>query len=391
MSRILAGPSGTQLLADMGAKVIKIERPGVGDDTRRFAPPFLKKENTEEDSEVAAYFAGVNRNKLSVTLNYTKPEGQAVIKRLLKSSDVLVENFKTGTLDKYGLGFEQLNKDFPGLVYCSVTGFGHTGPYSSRPGYDALIQAMGGIMGITGVPDGEPMKVGISMCDLTAGLHGVIGILAALRHKALTGDGQHVDISMLDVTVAMLANQGMNYLATKKRQPRLGNNHPNIVPYQVMPSSDGFFILSVGNDSQFETFCKVAGAEELLSDPKCSTAVARVQNRAYTTEKCNAVTKRHSTDWWLQNLEQNSIGCAPILNVDEVFADPHVKAREMVVNMDVPGVGKADILGSPMKFSKTKIDYRMPPPELGANTEQILQEAGFSADEVASLREKKVV
>jgi len=300
MTRVLAGPSATQMLGDMGATVIKLEQIGKGDDTRRFAPPYLPKDDTQ-DSDTAAYFAGINRNKRSVTLNYTKPEGQMVAKKLIAKCDVLVENFKTGTLEKYGLGYEQLKEQFPGLIYCSITGFGHTGPYAARPGYDALIQAMGGIMSITGVPDGEPMKVGISMCDTTAGLHGVIGILSALRHRDLTGEGQHVDISMLDVTVSLLANQGMNYLATKKRQPRLGNNHPNIVPYQVMPSSDGFFILSVGNDGQFDKFCKVAECEELLNDEKCSTAVARVSNRAYCTDKCNEATSKHPTKYWLGN------------------------------------------------------------------------------------------
>lgn len=391
MTRVLAGPSATQLLGDMGATIIKLEQMGKGDDTRNFAPPFLPKNETE-DSETSAYFAGVNRNKQSMTLNYTKPEGQMVAKRMIAKCDVLVENFKTGTLEKYGLGYEQLKEEFPGLIFCSITGFGHTGPYAARPGYDALIQAMGGIMSITGVPDGEPMKVGISMCDTTAGLHGVIGILSALRHKDLTGEGQHVDISMLDVTVSLLANQGMNYLATKKRQPRLGNNHPNIVPYQVMPTSDGFFILSIGNDGQFEKFCKVAKCEELLADEKCATAVARVSHRAYCTSKCNEATSRHPTKYWLDSLEAAGVGCAPILHLDEVFADPHVLAREMVLKMDIPGVEQpADLIGSPMKFSKTKVNYRMPPPALGEHTDQVLTEFGFSASEIEDLKRVKAV
>jgi crotonobetainyl-CoA:carnitine CoA-transferase CaiB-like acyl-CoA transferase len=379
------------MLGDMGATVIKLEQIGKGDDTRRFAPPFLPKDD-EHDSDTAAYFAGINRNKHSVTLNYTKQEGQMVAKKLIANCDILVENFKTGTLEKYGLGYEQLKEQFPGLIYCSITGFGHTGPYAARPGYDALIQAMGGIMSITGVPDGEPMKVGISMCDTTAGLHGVIGILSALRHRDLTGEGQHVDISMLDVTVSLLANQGMNYLATKKRQPRLGNNHPNIVPYQVMPTSDGFFILSVGNDGQFEKFCKVAECEELLEDQRCSTAVARVSNRAYCTEKCNEATSRQPTKYWLEKLAAAGVGCAPILHLDEVFADPHVRAREMVLKMDIPGLDQpADLIGSPMKFSKTKVNYRMPPPALGEHTDQVLSEFGFSAQEIEDLKKAKAV
>jgi len=376
----------------MGAEVIKVERPNVGDDTRNFAPPFLQKNAAGEPSEMSAYFAGCNRNKYSMTLNYAKKEGQDVIKRLLASSDVLVENFKTGTLEKYNLGYHQIKAEFPKLVYCSITGFGHTGPYKDRPGYDALIQAQAGIMGITGAPDGEPMKVGISMCDLTAGLHGVIGILAALRHAAVTGEGQHVDVGMVDVTVAMLANQGMNYLATKKRQPRLGNNHPNIVPYQVMPSSDGYFILSVGNDPTFERFCKVAGAEDLIKDEKCRTAVARVTNRGYVTEKCNAITSQKPTQWWLENLEKAKVGCSPILHPDEVFADPHVKAREMVVQMKVPGIEKpADLIASPMKFSHTKVDYRLPPPSLGEHSDNVLSEAGYSEAEIADMKKNGVI
>eukprot|EP00927_Polykrikos_kofoidii_P074527 TRINITY_DN70525_c0_g1_i1.p1 TRINITY_DN70525_c0_g1~~TRINITY_DN70525_c0_g1_i1.p1 ORF type:complete len:469 (+),score=83.77 TRINITY_DN70525_c0_g1_i1:92-1498(+) len=387
MSRILAGPFGTQMLADMGATVIKCERPGAGDDTRQFAPPYLPNADGSP-SDMSAYFAGINRNKASLSLNYTKPEGQAMVKRLLGTCDILVENFKTGTLDKYGLGYSQLKDEFPGLIYCSISGFGHTGPYADRPGYDALIQAMSGIMSITGAPDGEPMKVGISMCDTTSGLHGVIGILAALHSRAQTGKGQHVDISMLDVAVSLLANVGMNYLAPKKVQPRLGNNHPNIVPYQVMPSSDGFFILSVGNDSQFANFCKVASAEALLKDERCNTAPARVANREYVTSTCNALTMKHPTSWWLEQLKANNVGCAPILGLDEVFEDPQVRAREMVLEMDIPGLDKpADVIASPLKFSDTKVDYRKPPPrQVGQDTDQVLAEAGFSEDEIAKLR-----
>lgn len=337
---------------------------------------------------MSAYFAGINRNKKSVTLDYTKPEGLAAAKKLLATSDVFVENFKTGGLDKYGLGYEQLKDEYPGLVYCSVTGFGHTGPYAARPGYDMLLQAMGGIMSITGEPEGQPMKVGISMCDLTAGLHAVVGILAAIRHKSVTGQGQHVDISMLDVTVAMLANQGMNYLATKKRNERLGNDHPNIVPYQVVPSSDGYWIITCGNDTQFEAFCKVGGCEELLQDEKCNNAVARVNNRKYVTEKVEAVTRTKPTSWWMENLEKAKVGCAPILNIDEVFADKHVLARGMKLQMDVPAIGgAADLIGSPMKFSETQVDYRIPPPRLGEHTTSVLEDAGYSAEDIESLRD----
>jgi len=395
MTRVLAGPSCTMMLGDMGAEVIKLERPKVGDDTRNFAPPFLPKNSKGELSDVAAYFAGINRNKSSLTLNYGKPEGQAIVRRLLKKCDVLVENFKTGTLEKYGLGYNDLREEFPGLIYCSITGFGHTGPYKSRPGYDALIQAMGGIMSITGEPGGEPMKVGLSICDLTAGMHGTIGILAALRHKTNTGEGQHVDISMLDVTTALLANQGMNYLATSKQPARLGNHHPNIVPYQVMPASDGFFILSVGNDATFERFIAVAqkanpdaGAENLLEDPLFNTAVARVTNRAHVTDTCNNLTKVKPVAWWLKELEEASVGCSPIMNLEEVFADPHVNSRGMLLEMEHKSLEQpAKLIASPLKFDKTPVTYRQPPPLLGEQSEEILEEVGgYTKEEVAQLR-----
>jgi len=386
LSRILAGPSATMLLGDMGARIVKVERPGSGDDTRRYAPPYLQ-QGPEEDSEIAAYFSSCNRNKHSIALNFTTPEGRKVIHQLLQDSDVLIENFKTGTLNKYGLGYEQLKEHFPGLIYCSITGFGQTGPYKDRPAYDMLIQAMGGSMSITGVPAGEPMKMGLSMFDLTAGLHAVIGILAALRNKAETGLGQHVDISMLDVSVALLQNQGMNYLAKKQRQPRVGNNHPNVVPYQVMPSADGHFILTASNDEQFQRFCKVAGAEELVEDEMFSTMKARVVNRVPVTEKLNELTRQHSTAWWLEELERNGVGCAPILHPDEVFADPQVLSRGMLIEMPVAGFKEpVSLIGSPMKFSRTQVNYRIPPARLGEHTDEVLLEAGYTLQQLAELR-----
>lgn len=391
LSRILAGPSATMLMGDMGASIIKVERPKTGDDTRRYAPPYLQKDKGE-DSDIAAYFSSCNRNKQSIALNFTTPEGQKVIRRLLAESEVVIENFKTGTLDKYGLGYNQLKQDYPGLIYCSITGFGQTGPYKDRPAYDMLIQAMGGSMSITGVPDGEPMKMGLSMFDLTAGLHAVIGILAALRNKAETGLGQHVDISMLDVSVALLQNQGMNYLAKKERQVRVGNNHPNVVPYQVMPSKDGHFILTASNDEQFDRFCKVAGEEQLMQDEMFNTMKARVVNRKPVTEKLNEITRRQPTAWWLANLEKNGVGCAPILHPDEVFADPQVLSRGMLMSMDIPGFKRpVSLIGSPMKFSRTKVNYRYPPARLGEHTDDVLLEAGFSAEELEELRAKGTI
>ncbi|CAE8631381.1 unnamed protein product, partial [Polarella glacialis] len=400
MTRVLAGPSCTQVLGDMGAEIIKVERPEVGDDTRSFAPPYLPKNDQGELSDVSAYFAGCNRNKSSLTLDYSKPAGQAVLRRLLKSSDIFVENFKCGTLEKYGMGYEHLKQDFPKLVYCSITGFGHSGPYKSRPGYDALLQAMGGFMSITGEPTGEPMKIGISVVDLLAGLHGVIGILAALRHATETGQGQHVDISMLDVSTAMLANQGYNYLATGKLPERLGNQHPNIVPYQVMPASDGYFMLSVGNDATFVRFVEVAvradpaaGAEQLLEDPRFKTGPMRVENRELVTDTCNAITRSRSVTWWLEELEKVSVGCSPILNLEQVFDDPHVKARNMLLEMEMPG--KVDktfkTIASPFKFSNTPVSYRQAPPGLGEHSESILKAAGYSEAQVEELRSTGVV
>ncbi len=393
LTRILAGPHCTQILGDLGAEVIKIERPTVGDDTRNFAPPYLPDDSGADSSE-SAYFAGTNRNKRSITLNLSDPEGQALARRLIADCDVLAENFKTGTLSKYGLGYNELKGDFPRLVYCSITGFGHTGPYADRPGYDALIQAMGGVMSLTGEPDGEPMKIGVSIADMMAGMYAGMSILAAVRHQQLTGEGQHIDISMLDAHVAWLANQGMNYLATGENPPRLGNMHPNIVPYQVMPSADGYFVLSVANDPAFERFCEMADCKELLEDERFRTAVERVRNRDHVTATLNDITRKHPSAWWLAELEKVKIGCGPINDLAQVFDDPQVKAREMVVEMDHPATGKnpAKLIASPIKMSGTPVRYRHAPPMLGQHTEEVLGEMlGMSTAEVAALRDKGVV
>lgn len=393
LTRILAGPHCTQILGDLGAEIIKIERPKVGDDTRNFAPPYLPDREGKDTGE-SAYFAGTNRNKRSITLNLGEPEGQALAKRLIAKSDILAENFKTGTLAKYGLGYDDLKDAFPRLIYCSVTGFGHTGPYSDRPAYDALIQAMGGVMSLTGEPEGEPMKVGVSIADLMSGMYAAVGILAAVRHQEKTGRGQHIDISMLDAHVAWLANQGMNYLATGKNPDRLGNQHPNIVPYQVMPSSDGYFVLSVANDPTFQRFCKVAGCEHLLEDPRFNTAVERVRNRDFVTETLNAVTRAKPSAWWIENLEKNKVGCGPINKLADVFADPQVKARGMVIEMEHPATGgrKAKLIASPVRMSATPVTYRKSPPTLGQHTEEVLGEyLGMSSADVAALRDRGVV
>ncbi|WP_048862379.1 CaiB/BaiF CoA transferase family protein, partial [Acidisphaera rubrifaciens] len=293
LTRVLAGPTCVQMLADLGADVIKIEKPGAGDDTRGFAPPVMP--GTTE----SAYFLGVNRNKRSVTLDIAQPEGQAIARRLIAQSDILVENFKVGALAKYGLGYEQLHAAHPGLIYCSITGFGQTGPYAPRPGYDSLVQAMGGVMSLTGEPDGLPQKVGVPVADLFAGLYGCIGVLAALRHREATGQGQQIDIGMLDTHVAWLANQGMNYLATGENPPRLGNQHPNIVPYQVFATADGHMVLSIGNDPTFRRFCENFALTHLLEDARFATNAARVQNRQLVTDTLAPVLAAHPTGWWV--------------------------------------------------------------------------------------------
>ena len=392
LTRVLAGPHCTQILGDLGAQVIKVERPGSGDDTRGFAPPYQSNDKGEQTSE-SAYYTGANRNKRSITINLSTPEGQALAKKLMADCDILVENFKTGTLERYGLGYDQLKSEFPRLIYCSVTGFGQTGPYAARPGYDGLIQAMGGVMSLTGVPDGEPMKVAVPICDLMAGMYATVGILAAVRHQSETGEGQFIDIGMLDTHIGWLANQGMNYLATGENPDRIGNMHPNILPYQVMPTADGYIVLSVGNDPTFERFCKLAECEELLEDERFQTNAARVSNRDFVTKTLNEITSNKSSEWWLTELEKEKIGCGPINNLGQVFADPHVKARDMVVEMDHPTMGNKPIklIANPIKLSKTPPTYREAPPLLGQHTDEILGEAGLSVDEIAKLKEDGTV
>jgi crotonobetainyl-CoA:carnitine CoA-transferase CaiB-like acyl-CoA transferase len=388
LTRVLAGPTCTQMLGDFGAEVIKIERPGAGDDTRGFSPPVMP--GTGE----SAYFVGVNRNKYSVTLDIAAPEGQAIARRLLARCDILVENFKVGALAKYGLDWEQVRVDFPGLIYCSITGFGQTGPYAPRPGYDALIQAIGGVMSLTGEPDGMPQKVGVPVADLFAGLYGCIGVLTALRHRERTGEGQHIDIGMLDTSVAWLANQAMNYLATGENPARLGNQHPNIAPYQVFPTADGHIVLSVGNDPTWRRFCEAFGLAAMVDDPRFATNALRVASRQAVTDALTPVMRRYSTREWVERLEALKIGCGPINRLSEVFADPHVLARGMVLEMAHPQAegGRVKVVANPVKLSATPATYRITPPALGEHTGQVLGGLlGLDAAEIAALREKGVV
>jgi crotonobetainyl-CoA:carnitine CoA-transferase CaiB-like acyl-CoA transferase len=386
LTRVLAGPTCVQMLADLGADVIKIEKPGTGDDTRGFAPPAMP--GTTE----SAYFCGVNRNKKSVTLDIATPEGQALAKQLIAQCDILVENFKVGALAKYGLGYADLHAKHPGLIYCSITGFGQTGPYARRPGYDSLIQAMGGIMSLTGAPDGEPQKVGVPVADLFAGLYGCIGILAALRHKERTGQGQQVDIGMLDTHVAWLANQGMNFLATGENPPRLGNQHPNIVPYQVFKTADGHIVLSIGNDPTFGKFCKNFGCEGLLEDPRFATNAARVQNRQLVTDTLAVSMQAQTTSWWIEKLESLQIGCGPINTLSQVFADPQVVARHNLVEMQHASGAKMTVIANPVRLSETPADYRLAPPVLGQHTDEVLGGwLGLDEAALAPFRAQKII
>ncbi len=386
LTRVLAGPTCVQMLADLGADVIKIERPGAGDDTRGFAPPFMP--GTQE----SAYFVGVNRNKRSVTLDISKPEGQALALRLIAQCDILVENFKVGALAKYGLGYGDLREKFPGLIYCSITGFGQTGPYAPRPGYDSLIQGMGGVMSLTGEPGGLPQKVGVPVADLFAGLYGCIGVLAALRHREQTGQGQQVDIGMLDTHVAWLANQGMNFLATGENPPRLGNQHPNIVPYQVFPTEDGYMVLSIGNDPTFQRFCTEFGLEHLLADGRFATNAARVKNRQLVTDTLTPVVRQHPTAWWIERLEALKVGCGPINTLEQVFADPHVQARGVVVEMAHAAGIPVKTIANPVRLSDTPPEYRLPPPLLGEHTDAVLRERLALDDAaLAGLRAKGII
>jgi crotonobetainyl-CoA:carnitine CoA-transferase CaiB-like acyl-CoA transferase len=385
LTRVLAGPTCVQMLGDLGAEVIKIEKPGSGDDTRGFAPPFWP--GTKE----SAYFLGVNRNKLSVTLDIAKPEGQKVALDLIANSEILVENFKVGALAKYGLGYEQLREKFPKLVYCSITGFGQTGPYAPRPGYDGLIQGFGGIMSLTGEPEGMPMKVGVPVADLFAGLYGCIGVLAALRHAEATGQGQHIDIGMLDTHLAWLANQGMNFLATGENPQRLGNDHPNIVPYQVFATADGHIMLSIGNDPTFAKFCRAFGISDLLADERFATNAARVANRKLVTDTLAPVMLRHTTAEWIAKLEAESIGCGPINRLSDVFADPHVAARDVVLPL-AHASAPIKVVANPVKLSATPADYPNPPPTLGQHTDAVLERLlGLDAAARGKLRDAGVI
>ncbi|MDD1015528.1 CaiB/BaiF CoA transferase family protein [Pseudomonas rubra] len=395
LSRVLAGPWSGQILADLGAEVIKVERPGSGDDTRAWGPPFLKDAYGENTSE-AAYYLAANRNKRSLTIDFTQPEGQYLVRELAAKSDVLIENFKVGGLAAYGLDYESLKAINPRLVYCSVTGFGQTGPYAKRAGYDFMIQGLGGLMSLTGRPEGEegagPVKVGVALTDILTGLYSTVAILAALAHRDRDGGGQHIDMALLDVQVACLANQAMNYLTTGTPPRRLGNAHPNIVPYQDFPTADGDFILTVGNDGQFRKFAEVAGQPQWADDPRFATNKQRVANRAELIPLIRQATVFKTTAQWVAQLEQVGVPCGPINDLAQMFADPQVKARGLAIEMPHPLAGQVPQVASPIRLSRTPVEYRHAPPLLGEHTEQILGEVlGLSAAEIERLQVARVV
>ena len=400
LSRVLAGPWCTQTLADLGADVIKIERPGAGDDTRNWGPPFLPTADGRESHE-SAYYLGANRNKRSVTCDIAQPEGQALVRELAEHCDVFIENFKVGDMARYGLDYASLKAINPRLVYCSLTGFGQSGPYAPRAGYDYIIQGMGGLMSVTGERDdlnGGPQKVGVAVADLFTGMYATVGILAALRHAERTGEGQHLDMALLDTQVAMLANLGANYLVSDQAPGRMGNAHQNIVPYQVFevaPRADSgkdFIILAVGNDGQYAKFCEVAGRPDLASEPRFVKNADRVRHRAELVPVLETVMKTRAKADWLSALEAAKVPCGAINSLDEVFADPQVQARGMVTHWQHPLRADLPLVSSPIKLEKTPVRTDRPPPMLGQHTDEVLGELlGVDAARLATLRDRQVI
>jgi len=395
LSRVLAGPWCGQNLADLGAEVIKIERPKTGDDSRAFGPPWLKGSDGKDTKE-SAYFASANRGKKSVTVNLSSPEGQRLVRDLAANSDVLIENYKVGDLARYGLGYDDLKQINPRIIYASVTGFGQTGPYRERPGYDFMIQGMGGVMSITGerddLPGGGPQRVGIPIADIMTGMYATIAICAALAHREKSGAGQHLDLALLDTQVGVLANQGMNFLATGVPPGRIGNAHPNIVPYQPFKTRDGDVILACGNDNLFGRFCEVAGCQPLAKDPRFATNSKRVENREAITQLLAEIFAKRTTQDWCDALEAAGVPNGPINNLQQVFAEPQVAARGMRIELDHAVAGKVPLIASPMKFSETPLEFKNPPPVLGQHTDEVLRSVLRIDDaEIARLRADGVI
>ncbi len=401
LSRVLAGPWCTQILADLGADVVKIERPGSGDDTRHWGPPFLK-DAEGKDTEHAAYYTCANRNKRSITVDLAKPEGQALIRQLAEQSDVLVENFKVGGLAHYGLDYASLKQVNPKLIYCSVTGFGQDGPYAERAGYDLMVQAMSGMMSITGRPDdvpgGGPQRVGVALTDIFTGVYAATAILAALEVRHRTGEGQHIDMSLLDVGMAILANQAGGFLNTGKVPQRQGNSHPSLVPYQDMPTKDGAMLLAIGNDGQFARFCEVAGQPALAQDARYATNPQRVAHREELVPQLMAITRTRTTTEWIAALEHHAVPCGPINDIAQAFADAQVQARGLAIEQPrsakaqaVEGVPAIRSVASPLRLSATPPVLHRAPPALGEHTDEVLAELGLDAARIAALRSAGIV
>src|SRR5436190_4142294 len=395
LSRVLAGPWAGQNLADLGAEVIKVERPESGDDARAFGPPWVKDRDGRETSD-SAYFTSANRGKKSITVNIAVPEGQALIRALAASFDVLIENYKYGDLARYGLGYDALRKTNPGLIYCSLTGFGQSGPWRERPGYDFMIQGMGGMMSVTGEPDGAPgggaQRAGVPIADIITGMYASIAVCAALAHRAQSGVGQHLDLALLDSQIALLAYQNTNYFATGVPPQRIGNLHPNIVPYQPFRASDGELILACGNDNLYGKFCEAAGCPELASDPRFATNGKRVENRAELTRLLAEVFEKRSKHEWVELLEAAGVPNGPINDVAQVFQEPQVRARGIRMELPHAAGGNVPLVASPMRFSETPVEYRQAPPVLGQHTDEVLRTLlKRSAEDIARLRAAKVI
>ncbi len=395
LSRVLAGPWAAQNLADLGAEVIKVERPGTGDDTRGWGPPWLK-DGAGRDTRESAYFLSVNRNKKSITLDLSRPQGQRIARELASRSQVLIENYKVGTLARYGLGYEDLSGDNPGLIYCSVTGFGQDGPYAPRPGYDFIFQGMGGLMSITGERDGQPgagpQKVGIAITDVLTGMYASVAILGALTHRERTGQGQYIDCALLDTLVAFNANQIVSYFCSGRVPVRWGNAHAQVVPYEVFATSDGHIILAVGNDSQFASFCQAAGCAELAAEPRFQTMSQRIVHRAELIPLIAEILRTRPKQEWIEILEAANVPCGPINNMKEVFEDPQVRHRRLRIDMAHPLGGHAPVVASPMRLSATPVEYRHAPPLLGQHNEDIYRGLlGKSAAELERLRQAGIV
>ena len=395
LSRVLAGPWTTQLLGDLGAEVIKVERPGAGDDTRAWGPPFAEAADGEQAD--AAYYFCANRNKRSVTVDMGKPEGADLLRRLAAKADVVVENFKTGGLAKYGLDYPSLSRLNPRLVYCSITGFGQTGPYAGRAGYDYMIQAMGGLMSVTGQPDGapggEPMKVGVAVADLFTGLYAANAVLAGLLHARATGEGQHIDLALFDVQAAMLANQAANYFASGQAPTRMGNAHPNLAPYQPFAAKDGMLVIAVGNDGQFRALAQAIGDPALAEDPRFATNALRVEHRVALKTRIEARLGTADKHAWMDRLETAGVPCGPINTIDQVFAEPQAIARGLVVEQTRADLDRpVRTVANPIRMSKTPATYRSAPPAMGADTEAVLRETlGLGEAEIAALRAARAI